>query len=77
MKITEILFESNSESEAINQLKKDLIAAKKKGVKLDYDGVGKIMEKIWNKYNMTGQKLHDIFVKEVGLIPDTWIKKVK
>lgn len=73
MRYSEII----SESKAVDELKKDLLAAKKKGVKLDYDGVGKIMEKIWNRYGMTGQKLHDVFVKEVGLVPDTWIKKQK
>lgn len=44
---------------------------------MDYDGVAKVMEKIWNKYNMSGQELHDVFVKEAGMIPDTWIKKQK
>ena len=73
MRYSEII----SESKAVDELKKDLLAAKKKGVKLDYGGVGKIMEKIWNRHGMTGQELHDVFVKEVGLIPDTWIKKTK
>lgn len=70
-------FEIISESKAVDELKKDLLIAKKNGTKLDYNGVGKIMEKIWNKHNMSGQELHDVFVKEVGLVPDTWIKKQK
>lgn len=77
MKITDIIVESKTDSAAVAELKKDLLAAKKRGVKMDYDGVAEVMEKVWNKHNMTGQKLHDVFVKEVGLIPDTWIKKQK
>ncbi len=74
MKIFELISESKSESSAVTELKKDLVKAKDKGAKLDYDGVGNIMKKIWEKHNMTGQKLHDVFVREVGSTPDTWIK---
>lgn len=70
-------FEIVSESKVVDELKKDLMTAKENGAKLDYDGVGKIMEKIWNRYEMTGDELHDVFVKEVGVVPDTWIKKQK
>lgn len=76
MKILEIIIESKN-SNAVSTLKKDLLTAKKHGEKMDYDGVAKVMEKVWNKYNMTGKELHDLFVKEVGMIPDTWIKKQK
>ena len=76
MKITEVITESKN-SDAVSALKRGLLAAKKRGKKMDYDGVAEVMEKVWNKYHMTGQKLHDVFVKEVGLIPDTWIKKQK
>jgi hypothetical protein len=74
MKIFELISESKSESVAVTELKKDLVKAKDKGVKLDYDGVGGIMEKVWEKHNITGQELHDVFVREVGCTPDTWIK---
>lgn len=76
MKILEVITESKN-VDAVNALKKGLLSAKKRGDKMDYDGVAKVMEKVWNKYKMTGQELHDVFVKEVGLIPDTWIKKQK
>lgn len=76
MKISDVLVESKN-AKAVDELKKGLLATKKRGVKMDYDGVAKVMEKIWNKYGMTGQKLHDIFVDKVGMIPDTWIKKQK
>ena len=76
MKILEVITESKN-IDAVNALKKGLLSAKKRGDKMDYDGVAKVMEKVWNKYKMTGKELHDVFVKEVGLIPDTWIKKQK
>jgi hypothetical protein len=77
MKIIDLIVESKNESAAVADLKKGLLAAKKRGVKMDYDGVAEVMEKVWTKHNMSGQKLHDIFVEETGLIPDTWIKKQK
>ena len=77
MKITDIIVESKTDSAAVTELKKGLLSAKKRGDKMDYDGVAKVMEKVWNKYKMTGKELHDVFVNEVGLIPDTWIKKQK
>jgi methylphosphotriester-DNA--protein-cysteine methyltransferase len=73
MKIKELL--ESKTSSAVEDLKRDLLAAKKDGKKMDYDGVAKVMEKVWDKHGISGQKLHDIFVKEVGMIPDTWIKK--
>lgn len=74
MRIAELLIESKSSTAAITELKKDLVKAKDKGVKLDYDGVGKIMKKVWEKHDMTGDELHDVFVKAVGCTPDAWIK---
>lgn len=71
MKSYEFLTEAST---AVVELKKGLLNAKKQGKKLDYDGVGNIMKVIWNKHDMTGQELHDVFVKEMGCTPDTWIK---
>jgi len=71
MKSYEFLTEAST---AVVELKKDLLNAKKQGKKLDYNGVGNIMKVIWNKHDMTGQELHDVFVKEMGCTPDTWIK---
>lgn len=76
MKIIDIISEAKS-ADAVSDLKRDLLAAKKRGKKMNYDGVAEVMEKIWTKYRMTGQELHDVFVKAVGMIPDTWIKKQK
>lgn len=77
MKINDIIVESVEESASVKDLKKGLIAAKNRGINMDYDGVAEVMERVWTKHNMTGKELHDVFVKEVGSIPDTWIKKQK
>jgi hypothetical protein len=38
-----------------------------------YDRIDKIMRRIAQTYDLTGQELHDMWVKKHGEIPDTWI----
>lgn len=45
--------------------------------KTDYDTIDELMQRISRRYKMTGQKLHDLFVKKYGHTPDTWVKKIK
>lgn len=77
MKISEILDYSLFEDKInhVNDLEKSLLSAKKKGIKLNYDSIDSIMQKISKKYNITGDKLHKDFVKKHKLIPDNWIKE--
>jgi hypothetical protein len=88
MKITEILegkysgsmapltASGKEKSGAVEALERALIKAKKAGTTLDYKNIDAMMQKICKAHNITGQKLHDDFVKANRLIPDNWIKKV-
>jgi hypothetical protein len=40
-----------------------------------YDIIDKMMTRIAKSHGMSGQKLHDMWVKEYDQIPDTWIMK--
>jgi hypothetical protein len=40
-----------------------------------YDIIDQIMTRIAKSHGMSGQKLHDMWVKEYDQIPDTWIMK--
>lgn len=62
-------------SGAVEALEKSLVSAKERGVKFNYDNIDSMMQKICKDYNLTGDKLHNDFVKKHDLIPDTWIKK--
>jgi hypothetical protein len=62
-------------SGAVEALEKKLVTAKKAGTKFNYDVIDKMMQKICKEYSLTGQKLHDDFVKKHNLVPDNWIKK--
>ena len=61
---------------AVKALKQDLLKAKKAGTKLDYKTIDAMMQKVCREHNITGQRLHDDFVKATDLIPDNWIKKI-
>jgi hypothetical protein len=88
MKITEILegkysgpmepltASGKEKSGAVESLERALIKAKKAGTTLNYKNIDAMMQKICKAHNITGQKLHDDFVKANRLIPDNWIKKV-
>jgi hypothetical protein len=62
---------------AVASLERALLNAKKKGTKLNYENIDVMMQKVCKQYNLTGQQLHDKFVKTNKLIPDNWIKKQK
>jgi hypothetical protein len=61
---------------AVEALEQALIKAKKIGTTLNYENIDTMMQRICKTHNITGQKLHDDFVKKHNLIPDNWIKKV-
>jgi len=46
---------------------------KKDSDKAAYDKIDKIMSRIANTNNITGQELHDMWTKKYGEIPDTWV----
>ena len=41
--------------------------------KVAYDKIDKIMTRIAQTYNISGQKLHDLWTERYGEIPDTWV----
>ena len=43
----------------------------------DYDAIDTLMQRISVKHEITGKKLHDLFVSKYGHTPDTWVKKIK
>ena len=45
--------------------------------KYDYSTIDNLMKRISVRYEITGKKLHDMFVSKYGHTPDTWIKKIK
>ena len=55
---------------ALEKRKEKLNKMSDKGV---YDAIDKIMTRIANTYDITGQELHDLWTERYGEIPDTWI----
>ena len=43
----------------------------------DYDAIDSLMQRICIKHDLSGKKLHDLFVSKYGHTPDTWVKKIK
>ena len=64
--------EFTSES-PVEELKNKLPKLKK----TDYDSIDQLMQKICRRHKITGDKLHDMFVKKYGHTPDYWVKKLK
>jgi hypothetical protein len=62
---------------AVAALETALIRAKKNGTEMNYENIDAMMQRICRSHSITGQKLHDDFVKAHNLIPDNWIKKQK
>ena len=69
----------SKDNQAVPELKAALLAKKvtlqnasEDGV---YDIIDKIMTRIAKSHGISGQKLHDMWVKEYDQIPDTWIMK--
>jgi len=57
----------------------DVVLKLEKGLKKlpshSYDSIDKLMQKICKDADISGQKLHDMFVDKHNLTPDTWIKR--
>jgi hypothetical protein len=67
------------DNQAVPELKSALLAKKAILQKATddqvYDIIDKIMTRIAKSHGISGQKLHDMWVKEYDQIPDTWIMK--
>lgn len=67
------------DDQAVPQLKAALLAQKTKLQSATddqvYDIIDKIMTRIAKAHSISGQKLHDMWVKQYKQIPDTWIMK--
>ena len=62
---------------AVEMLERALLKAKERGTTFNYDKIDKMMQLICREYHLTGDKLHDDFVKKHRMVPDTWIVKQK
>jgi hypothetical protein len=69
----------SKDDQAVPELKAALLAKKEKLQSATddqvYDTIDSIMTRIAKSHGMSGQKLHNMWVKEYGQIPDTWIMK--
>ncbi len=65
MRFKEVLSES-----AAQELAKKLPSLEKH----DYDTIDRLMKNVAGKHSITGQALHDLFVKKFHRTPDSWIK---
>lgn len=69
----------SKDNQAVPELKAALIARKEKLQSATedqvYDIIDQIMTRIAKSHGMSGQTLHDMWVKEYDQIPDTWIMK--
>jgi len=69
----------SKDNQAVPELKSALLAKKATLQKATddqvYDIIDTIMTRIAKSHGMSGQKLHDMWVKEYDQIPDTWIMK--
>lgn len=67
------------DNQAVPELKAALLAKKSALQQASedqvYDIIDKMMTRIAKSHGMSGQKLHDMWVKEYDQIPDTWIMK--
>jgi len=43
----------------------------------DYDAIDTLMQRISVKHDLSGEKLHQMFVSKYGHTPDTWVKRIK
>lgn len=69
----------SKDDQAVPELKSALIAKKDQLQSATddqvYDIIDKIMTRIAKAHGISGQKLHDMWVKQYKQIPDTWIMK--
>jgi len=54
-------------------LEKRKTELKNADAKVAYDKIDKIMTRIAQTYNISGQELHDLWTERYGEIPDTWV----
>lgn len=65
------IYESKQSKPCCVELKKALL----KNKKTDYDSIDRMMTKIAKNHNITPKQLHDYWVADYKVTPDTWIKK--
>jgi hypothetical protein len=69
----------DKDNQAVPELKAALLARKAKLQSATedqvYDIIDQLMTRIAKSHGISGQKLHDMWVKEYDQIPDTWITK--
>jgi FMN phosphatase YigB (HAD superfamily) len=71
----------SKDDQAVPELKAALLGHKAEIQSADddkvYDIIDKMMTRIAKAHGISGQKLHDMWVKKYGQIPDTWIMKIE
>jgi hypothetical protein len=72
-----IVVENCDAKNAVPELKAALTKRKTElknaDAKVAYDKIDKIMTRIAQTYNISGQELHDLWTERYGEIPDTWV----
>ena len=63
----------NAVPELKSALEKRKTELKNADAKVAYDKIDKIMTRIAQTYNISGQELHDLWTERYGEIPDTWV----
>lgn len=76
-KMKPVHVDGEEKSGAVATLEKRLLAAKKRGDKLSYGVIDRMMQRVCKEHQLTGDKLHDDFVKKHKVVPDKWIVKQK
>jgi Zn-dependent peptidase ImmA (M78 family) len=77
LKLKPIVVENCDAKNAVPELKAALTKRKSElknaDAKVAYDKIDKIMTRIAQTYNISGQELHDLWTERYGEIPDTWV----
>jgi Zn-dependent peptidase ImmA (M78 family) len=77
MALKPIVVENCDAKNAVPELKAALekrkTELKNADAKVAYDKIDKIMTRIAQTYNISGQELHDLWTERYGEIPDTWV----
>lgn len=70
-KMDATIYESKQSKPCCVELKKALL----KNKKTDYDSIDRMMTRIAKDHHITPKQLHDYWVADYKVTPDTWIKK--